>query len=134
MSDRESWFMDELRRRGVSRREFLGFCTVMTSALALPASLSAKVAKAIQQTEKPILVWLEFQDCCGNTESFLRAARPTVADIVLDTLSVDYHETIMAAAGTQAHEALQKVVSGKAGQYLVVVEGSIPTFENGAYC
>jgi hydrogenase small subunit len=80
MSDREGWFMDELRRRGVSRREFLGFCTVMTSALALPASLSAKVAKAIQQTEKPILVWLEFQDCCGNTESFLRAARPTVAD------------------------------------------------------
>jgi hydrogenase small subunit len=134
MSDRESWFMDELRRRGVSRREFLGFCTVMTSALALPASLSAKVAKAIQQTEKPILVWLEFQDCCGNTESFLRAARPTVADIVLDTLSVDYHETIMAAAGTQAHEALQKVVAGKKGQYLVVVEGSIPTFENGAYC
>jgi hydrogenase small subunit len=134
MSDRENWFMDELRRRGVSRREFLGFCTVMTSALALPAGLSAQVAKAIQRTEKPVLVWLEFQDCCGNTESFLRAARPTVADIVLDTLSVDYHETIMAAAGTEAHEALQKVVSGKQGQYLVVVEGSIPTFENGAYC
>ena len=134
MSDREHWFMDELRRRGVSRREFLGFCTVMTSALALPAELSARVAKAIRQTEKPVLVWLEFQDCCGNTESFLRAARPTVADIVLDTLSVDYHETLMAAAGTQAHEALQKVVSGKQGQYLVVVEGSIPTFENGAYC
>jgi hydrogenase small subunit len=134
MSDREHWFMDELRRRGVSRREFLGFCTVMTSALALPAELSARVAKAIRQTEKPVLVWLEFQDCCGNTESFLRAARPTVADIVLDTLSVDYHETLMAAAGTQAHEALQKVVAGKQGQYLVVVEGSIPTFENGAYC
>jgi hydrogenase small subunit len=134
MSDRESWFIDELKRRGVSRREFLGFCTVMTSALALPASLSARVAKAIQQTEKPVLVWLEFQDCCGNTESFLRASRPTVADIILDTLSVDYHETIMAAAGTQAHEALQKVVGDKKGQYLVVVEGSIPTFENGAYC
>jgi hydrogenase small subunit len=134
MSDRENWFMGELERRGVSRREFLGFCTVMTSALALPASLSAQVAKAIQQTEKPVLVWLEFQDCCGNTESFLRAARPTVADIVLDTLSVDYHETIMAAAGTQAHEALEKVVAGRKGQYLVVVEGSIPTFENGAYC
>jgi len=134
MSDREHWFMDELRRRGVSRREFLGFCTVMTSALALPAELSARVAKAIRQTEKPVLVWLEFQDCCGNTESFLRAARPTVADIVLDTLSVDYHETLMAAAGTQAHEALQKVIAGKQGQYLVVVEGSIPTFENGAYC
>jgi hydrogenase small subunit len=134
MSDRENWFIDELERRGVSRREFLGFCSVMTSMLALPTSLSAKVAKALQQTEKPALVWLEFQDCCGNTESFLRAARPTVADIVLDTLSVDYHETIMAAAGAQAHEALEKVVGDKKGQYLVVVEGSIPTGENGAFC
>jgi hydrogenase small subunit len=134
MSDRENWFIDELERRGVSRREFLGFCTVMTSALALPASLSARVAKAIQQAEKPILVWLEFQDCAGNTESFLRASRPTVAEIVLDVLSIDYHETIMAAAGAQAEEALQKVVGDKKGQYLVVVEGSIPTFENGAYC
>ncbi len=134
MSDRENWFIDELERRGVSRREFLGFCTIMTSALALPAALSAKVAKAIQGAEKPVLVWLEFQDCCGNTESFLRAARPTVADIVLDVLSVDYHETIMAAAGTQAEESLRKVVGDKKGQYLVVVEGSIPTFENGAYC
>jgi hydrogenase small subunit len=134
MSHRDTWLADELKRRGVSRREFLGFCTVMTSALALPASLSAQVAKALQKTEKPVLVWLEFQDCCGNTESFLRAARPTVADIVLDTLSVDYQETIMAAAGHQAHEALQKVVGDKKGQYLVVVEGSIPTFEKGAYC
>jgi hydrogenase small subunit len=134
MSHRDKWLVDELRRRGVSRREFLGFCTVMTSALALPAALSAQVAKALQKTEKPVLVWLEFQDCCGNTESFLRASRPAVADIVLDTLSVDYHETIMAAAGAQAHEALQKVVGDKKGQYLVVVEGSIPTFQKGAYC
>jgi hydrogenase small subunit len=134
MSNRDTWLVGELQRRGVSRREFLGFCTAMTSALALPASLSAQVAKALQKTEKPVLVWLEFQDCCGNTESFLRASRPTVANIVLDTLSVDYHETIMAAAGSQAHEALQKTVGDRKGQYLVVVEGSIPTFQNGAYC
>ncbi len=134
MSDRENWFVGELERRGVSRREFLGFCTAMTSMLALPASLSARVAEAIQRAEKPILVWLEFQDCAGNTESFLRAGRPTVAEIVLDVLSVDYHETIMAAAGAQAEEALQKVVGDRKGHYLAVVEGSIPTFENGAYC
>ena len=132
MSDRESWFMDELRRRGVSRREFLGFCTVMTSALALPASLSAQVAKAIQQTEKPVLVWLEFQDCCGNTESFLRASRPSTADIVLDTLSVDYHETIMAASGNLAEAAKKQTIA--AGGYLLVVEGSIPTANDGVYC
>src|SRR5512139_1659369 len=136
MSDpeKENWFLDELKRRGVSRRDFLGFCTVMASALALPQGAAAQIAKAIQKTEKPILVWLEFQDCCGNTESFLRASRPTVADIVLDTLSVDYHETIMAAAGSQAEENLFKTVKERPGRYLAVVEGSIPTEAGGAYC
>jgi len=78
-----------------------------------------------------VLVWLEFQDCAGNTESFLRASRPTAAEIVLDTLSVDYHETIMAAAGRQAEEALAKTVKEKAGAYIAVVEGSIPTGATG---
>jgi hydrogenase small subunit len=129
-----TWFFDELERRGVSRREFMAFCGVMASALALPKSVGATIAAAIQKTQKPVLVWLEFQDCAGNTESFLRAGRPTVAEIVLDTLSVDYHETIMAAAGSQAEENLAKAVKDHKGKYIAVVEGSIPTGEDGAYC
>ncbi len=112
----------------------MGFCGVMASVLALPRSAGARIAAAIETKEKPTLVWLEFQDCAGNTESFLRAGRPTVADIVLDTLSVDYHETIMAAAGHQAEEALAGVVRDKPGGYIAVVEGSIPTGAGGAYC
>ena len=134
MAESRNWFMEELERRGVSRRDFLGFCGVMTSVLALPKSVGAQIAEAIETKEKPTLVWLEFQDCAGNSESFLRAGRPNVADIILDVLSVDYHETIMAAAGHQAEEALAKVVEEKAGAYIVVVEGSIPTGANGAYC
>jgi len=134
MAESRNWFLEELERRGVSRRDFLGFCGVMTSVLALPKSVGAQIAEAIETKEKPTLVWLEFQDCAGNTESFLRAGRPNVADIVLDVLSVDYHETIMAAAGHQAEEALAKVVEEKAGAYIVVVEGSIPTGANGVYC
>ena len=134
MSDSESWFLEELERRGVTRRDFLGFCSAMAAVLALPKTAAARIASEVQKTEKPVLVWLEFQDCAGNTESFLRASRPTAAEIVLDTLSIDYHETIMAAAGHQAEEALAKTVKEKAGKYLAVVEGSIPTGANGAYC
>jgi hydrogenase small subunit len=134
VGETESWFLQELERRGVSRREFVGFCTVMASVLALPKTAGARIAAEVQKSEKPTLVWLEFQDCAGNTESLLRASRPTIADIVLDTLSVDYHETIMAAAGHQAEQALADTVKNKSGQYLVVVEGSIPTGANGAYC
>ena len=134
MQKAQDWFLDELTRKGVSRRDFMGFCGAMASVLALPRSAGARIAEAIEQNEKPTLVWLEFQDCAGNTESFLRAARPSVADIVLDTLSVDYHETIMAAAGHQAEAALSKTVSEKQGAYIAVIEGSIPTGANGAYC
>jgi len=131
---KENWFLEELERRGVSRRNFLGFCSVMATALALPKTVGAKIATAIKETDRPILVWLEFQDCAGNTESFLRASRPAVADIVLDTLSVNYHETIMAAAGHQAEEALAATVRDYKGKYIAVVEGSIPTGADGAYC
>lgn len=134
MTDSRDWFLSELERRGVSRRDFLGFCGVMTTVLALPRSAGARIAAAIESKEKPTLVWLEFQDCAGNTEAFLRSGRPTVADIILDTLSIDYQETIMAAAGHQAEEILSQVVEQKPGGYIVVVEGSIPTGANGAYC
>jgi hydrogenase small subunit len=134
MSRSRSWLQSELAAHGVTRREFLGFCATMSSLLALPKSFSARIAAAIESAPKPTLVWLEFQDCAGNTESFLRASRPTVAEIVLETLSVDYHETIMAAAGHQAEAALAATIEHNAGEYLAVIEGSIPTGADGAYC
>jgi hydrogenase small subunit len=126
--------LDELQRRGVSRREFVKFCSMTAAVLSLPAGAAGAIAKALSAAQKPVLVWLEFQDCAGNSESLLRASRPTVAAIVLDVLSVDYHETIMAAAGKQAEELLNKVTTEKKGTYLAVVEGSVPTKDGGIYC
>lgn len=122
-----------LRERGVSRRDFLGFCTAMTAAMALPITFAPKVAQALDEVKRPPLVWLEFQDCAGDTEALLRSANPTVGEIVLDILSVDYHETIMAAAGHQAEAALEKTISEFKGKYLCVVEGSIPMKDGGVY-
>ena len=90
----------------------------MAATLALPDGAAAQIARAMQKTEKPILVWLEFQDCAGNTESFLRASRPTAAEVVLDVLSLDYHETMMAAAGHQAEDNLATTVKERAGAYI----------------
>ncbi len=119
-------------RRGISRREFLKFCTATAATLALPVDKVAAIANALETTARPPVIWLEFQDCAGCTEAFLRASRPTAAEIVLDVLSVDYHETIMAAAGKQAEEAKEATIAK--GGHLVVVEGSIPTNDSGVYC
>jgi hydrogenase small subunit len=125
-------FRRELAARGVSRRDFMGFCAGMAALLGLPRSAAARIAAVLETKPKPSLVWLEFQDCTGNTESFLRASKPTAAEVILDLLSVDYHDTIMAAAGHQAEAAL--AAATKQGGYIAVVEGSIPTGANGAYC
>ncbi len=125
---------EALEHRGVSRRDFMNFCSLMVATLALPPRYLAAVTEALQKTTRPVLVWLEFQDCAGNTESMLRSADPPVADLVLDLLSWEYHETIMAGAGKQAEAALQRVVEQDAGKYIAVVEGAIPTADDGVYC
>jgi hydrogenase small subunit len=121
-----------LAEKGVSRRDFLKFCSGMAATLALPPRYISQIASALTATKRPPLVWLEFQDCAGCTESLLRANKPTVAELVLDILSINYHETIMAPSGKRAEESLRATVGE--GGYLTVVEGSIPTKDDGIYC
>jgi len=123
---------ETLAQRGVSRREFIKFCTFMAGTLALPATLVPKVAHALETTQRPPVVWLEYQDCAGCTESLLRANQPTVAELALGVLSLNYHETIMAPSGHSAEKSLADAIA--AGGYLTVVEGAIPTKDNGIYC
>jgi len=124
----------ELEQRGISRRDFMGFCASMAAVLGLPASATSAIAAAVENEARPILIWLEFQDCAGNTESFLRATHPTVADLILDSISLNYHETLMAAAGSQAESVLQQTIRDNQGKYIALIEGSIPSGADGAYC
>ncbi len=133
MLGRESSIGDALRSHGVPRRKFLKFCASMTAVLGLPASAAAQVAATLEKKRRPVLVWLEFQDCAGNTESMLRSSHPSITELVLSFFSWEYHETIMAAAGKQAESVLERVVREDAGKYVAVVEGSIPT-ANPGYC
>jgi hydrogenase small subunit len=119
--------------KGLSRRDFLRFCTAVTAALALPPALAPKVAAALEKKLKPPVVWLEFQDCAGDTESILRASNPSFGRLVLDVISLEYHETIMAPSGAQAEKSLKDVVKTFKGKYLAVVEGAIPLKEGGLY-
>ena len=133
MSDRD-WLTRELERHEVTRADFLKFCGSMAVMLGLPITVGDALAETIEKKPKPTLVWLEFQDCAGCTESFLRSSNPSVAEIVLDILSVDYHETIMAAAGFQAEAARDDAVKKHRGEFIAIVEGAIPSGAGGAYC
>lgn len=125
---------EALERRGIPRREFVNFCSAMVATLALPSRYLEAVVHALENTTRPVLVWLEFQDCAGNSESMLRTSNPTVSEFVLELLSWEYHELIMAGAGKQAEDALERVVREHKGEYIAVVEGAIPTADGGVYC
>ena len=119
-----------LAEAGVGRRSFLKFCAGVTATLALPARFAPRIAAALAKVDSPVVVWLELQDCAGDTEAFLRSSNPSASDLVLGLISLDYHETVMAAAGTAAEQARDAAVAK--GGHILIVEGSVPTGIRGA--
>lgn len=125
---------DVERRLQMPRREFLQFCATVAATLGLPTGAEAAVAKAMETAKRPPVIWLHFQECTGCSESLLRAEHPTLEKLILDVISLEYHETLMAAAGHQAEKARLDAQAAYKGKYVLVVEGAIPTKEKGIYC
>jgi hydrogenase small subunit/[NiFe] hydrogenase small subunit len=118
----------------VSRRGFIKGCTVAAAALGLSDAMVPKLVEAATSNQRPPVVWLHFQECTGCSESLLRASHPDIGRLILDIISLDYHETIMVAAGHQAEKSLTDTVSNYKGKFICVVEGGIPTKDGGIYC
>jgi hydrogenase small subunit len=127
-------YYEEVERKGYSRRDFLQFVSMMTAFIGLENSAMGQVAKALETKPRVPVIWLHFQECTCCSESFIRSSHPIVADILLDKISLDYTETLMAAAGIQAEEAMQNTMKKYKGEYILCVEGSVPTKADGVYC
>lgn len=123
--------MEVLRQQGITRRSFLKFCATLTAAMGLPPVMASQVAAAMEAQRRPSVIWLSFQECTGCTESLTRSHAPTLEDLILSRISLDYHHTLQAAAGTAAEEARHIAMKENAGQYLVLVDGSIPLGDPG---
>ena len=118
---------------GVSRRDFLKWSAFLTSALMLPYIFEPRVARAANILTRTPFIWLDMADCMGNTEAFIRNANPTPAEIILNYVSVNYMESIMAPAGYQAEARRIETVKKDKGKYILVVEGAIPTGMDGKF-
>jgi [NiFe] hydrogenase small subunit len=109
--EKERSFYERLKEKGVSRRDFMKYCTALTATMGLSASFVPKVAEVFAApAQRPPVVWLHFGECTGCSEALLRTQYPYIDELVLEVLSVEYHETIMAAAGYQAEEQLHHAV------------------------
>lgn len=123
---------------GVSRRAFLQFCATLMIAAPYGLAITGKktpedVAAGLGKVIRPPIIWLAYQDCTGCTESLLQTSHPGFGDLILNVISLEYHETLMAGSGLQARQALDEAVTKYAGKYVLVVEGSIPTGAHGIY-
>lgn len=129
---------EHLEKSGVSRRDFIQLCGMLMVSAPVGLSLTSKatasqIAATVGKAKRPSVIWLHFQDCTGCTETLLRTSAPDVAHVILDVISLDYHETLMAASGAQAEAALRSAVASNAGKFVLVVEGAIPTRDDGVY-
>ena len=119
---------------GLPRRDFIKVITMAAASVGLSSTAASRIVQAASKGLKPSVIWLHFQECTGCTESLLRTAHPALSELILDMISLDYHETLFAAAGYQAEAALKTAMTQGAGKYICIVEGAIPTKDNGIYC
>lgn len=127
-----------LEGAGLSRREFVSMVGKLAATTPLGLMLGGQLspeafADEVMQAKRPSVAWLHFQDCTGCSETLLRTSQPDLADLLLNVISLDYHETLMAASGHQAEECLQDILSNHWGEFVCVVEGSIPRRHGGVY-
>ena len=128
-------FSEVSKRLGVSRRTFLTFCAGVAGSLGLSTKSAVAMAKAIAKPSmRPPVIWLHGQECTGPSESLLRSEQPSLEHLILDMISLDYHQTLDAGAGHKVEEIKKHSMEANKGKYLLVVEGAIPVKDGGIYC
>lgn len=123
-------FQDLLAARGVSRRDFMKLCGAVAVAAGLSELAAPKVAQALEKsvigatkgTLYPV-IWIEGASCTGCTESFAQVETPDAATVVLEMISLNYSETLSAAAGHSVEEAKAQTI--EAGNYILIYEGAV---------
>jgi len=133
-SETKNTYYEQFRRAGISRRDFLKFAGFAAASMGLEYSAVGQIVNALETKERIPIIWEHFQECTGCTESFIRSSHPLAGDIILDKISLDYNNTLMAASGFKAEEAKHESMKKHHGKYILVVEGAIPTKDGGIYC
>jgi hydrogenase small subunit len=123
-----------LEQHGVDRRSFLKFCTAMAAALGLDATMVPQIVEALENKPRIPVIWLHGLECTCCSESFIRSSHPIAQDIILNMISLDYDDTLQAAAGFQVEDIRKRIMKEYPGEYLLAVEGNAPTKDGGVYC
>jgi len=126
-------FKQTIFDEGLDRRDFMKWASATTAMLMLPSTFTPLVAEAVEVMNRVPVIWIELQDCAGNTEALIRSDGPKVDEIILDIINLEFHDTLQAASGHQAEKQIEEAVELHKGKYLLFVEGSVPLGIDGYY-
>ena len=127
-------FYEAMREHGITRRSFLKFCSLTAAGLGLGPEFAGTIAHALETKPRTPVIWLHGLECTCCSESFIRSGHPLAADVILSMISLDYDDTLMAAAGYQAEEILEQTIAKYDGNFILACEGNPPLNEDGMYC
>ncbi len=130
--DQSLW--DLFQKKKISRRNFIKTCVALTGMMGLaPTALPDVIARAEQRSLVPV-IWLHGLECTGCSESFIRSKAPLASDVLLTMISLEYSDTLSAAAGIGIEHHREQVMKEFAGKFLLVVEGGVPVGSGGNFC
>jgi hydrogenase small subunit len=116
----------------VTRRNFLKYAAGSAALLALNGLHLFNFKEVMAAISGPPVIWLSGAGCTGCSVSFLNAVNPTADSVLLNSINLKYHSTLIAAAGALAVQSARS--TAQAGGHILVVEGAIPTGAAGRYC
>ncbi|XPV74909.1 MAG: NiFeSe hydrogenase small subunit [Desulfovibrio sp.] len=117
----------------LSRRDFVKLCTGTVAGFGISQMYNPAVLQALEKG-LPKVFWIQGQGCTGCSVSILNSVHPSIADVLLKVIDMEFHPTIMGGEGEGAMENMFEKAKEYKGEYFVIVEGSIPTAEDGKYC
>ena len=125
--------VERLEAHGFTRRDFVKYCGSLAVLLGMSATAAPKIAEALEIGEKsgkllPV-IWMEGGSCSGCTEALAQTNTPDIPQLVLESISLNYSETLSAAAGHSMEQARRDTI--EAGGYVLIYEGAVPTAFDG---
>lgn len=118
----------------IGRRDFLKLSLAAAAALKLELDVG-RLNRVLAADTDPPLIWLQGSGCTGCTMSTLNVVNPTtIDDVLVNKVSMKFNNTVMTSAGEPAMQTLSRAASQYDKQFILVIEGAIPTGNNGNYC
>jgi len=118
----------------INRRDFLKLMGGAAAAITFPGVMLQGCRKALKKAaENTSVIWVQGQSCSGCSVSLLNGREPDIATLITEYISLNFHQTIMGGMGSTAVGVIEEAVKKKRKDYILVVEGSIPT-KNYKYC